>query len=102
MTGDDFVVIDGNKIYVQDGNILSVEGINNIFEIKGLDKLIHLKGLHIWNSDLRSEKLSKIEFLEELKDLEYLDLGGNRIVRIEGLETLKNLKVLNFNNPESD
>jgi len=40
--------------------------------------------------------ISKIYWLDKLKNLRKLDLSGNKIIEIRGLETLKNLEILNL------
>lgn len=72
-------------------NSIDLSG-NNISEIKGLDYLKRLKRL-----DLRSNKtISKIEGLDNLTDLEYLDISFNSISKIENLAHLVNLHHLSL------
>ena len=62
---------------------------NIITRIQGLDSLHKLKWL-----DLSFNMIEKIEGLENLRNLEDLSLFSNRITKLEGLETLENLNVL--------
>ena len=50
--------------------------------------------LDLWNKGI--EKISAIEGLQNLRDLQALDLNHNRISEIEGLELLVNLEKLNL------
>ena len=62
---------------------------NIITRIQGLETLTKLRWL-----DLSFNMIEKIEGLETLRLLEDLSLFSNRIVVIEGLENLENLNVL--------
>ena len=64
---------------------------NIITKIQGLETLTKLKWL-----DLSFNMIEKIEGLENLRLLEDLSLFSNRIVVVEGLDTLENLNVLSL------
>ena len=70
---------------------LSDLGIN---KINNLDALVNLNYL-----DLQSNQITTIENLDSLVNLAYLDLSSNQIITIENLDSLVNLTALNlFNN----
>uniref|UniRef100_A0AC34F4C7 Protein phosphatase 1 regulatory subunit 7 n=1 Tax=Panagrolaimus sp. ES5 TaxID=591445 RepID=A0AC34F4C7_9BILA len=64
---------------------------NQIKKIENLDLLVNLKYL-----DLSYNRIEKMENLDGLEKLEKLYVCRNKISKIEGLENLKNLKVLEF------
>jgi len=64
---------------------------NIITKIQGLETLTELRWL-----DLSFNMIEKIEGLENLRQLEDLSLFSNRIVVLEGLDTLENLNVLSI------
>lgn len=63
---------------------------NRITEIKGLECLNNLKKLDLSSNDL----IERIEGLDSLKKLEFLNFNHNKILKIEGLDNLENLQVL--------
>jgi protein phosphatase 1 regulatory subunit 7 len=66
---------------------------NSIKEVTpgSLDTLVNLKKLY-----LSANKIKKIQGLDNLRALECLDMGDNRIRKIENLETLDSLKELHL------
>ncbi len=64
---------------------------NKIEKIEGLENLVQLQVL-----DLFQNRISKIEGLDELSNLEQLNLQFNQIRKMENLEHLTNLKMLNL------
>ncbi|TFF69126.1 MAG: hypothetical protein EU516_01375 [Promethearchaeota archaeon] len=89
-------------------NILTIDGINDIAEsieeldlgdnritkIEGLENMKNLKKLNLKNNYIK-----KIEGIEELNKLETLDLSGNDIQEIpEFLAEMKSLKMLKLTN----
>ncbi|MFA7070381.1 MAG: leucine-rich repeat domain-containing protein, partial [Sulfurimonas sp.] len=62
---------------------LPINDIKKISKIEGLDKLVNLNEL-----DLSYNKISKIEGLEKLVNLKVLCLSYNKISKIEGLDKL--------------
>ena len=52
------------------------------------------------NLDLDGNKITKIENLDELGNLEYLNLSSNKIEKIENLDALGNLEDLGLSNNE--
>ena len=66
---------------------------NIIIKIENLDNLINLKWL-----DLSFNKITKMEGLEKLTKLEDVSLYDNKIIKVEGLKTLCELNVLSIGN----
>ena len=88
----EYVVIRGEKYFVQD-NKLDLTGTTNfkISEIEGLGKLKNLEELY-----LKGNGIKKIENLEGLTNLKFLNLCENNLTEISGLENLTNLEWLLF------
>lgn len=72
--------------------ILSVQS-NRLTRIENLDHLVNLNELY-----LSDNGLNKIEGLNSLVRLKVLDLSNNQIERIENVENLKELEEFWFNN----
>jgi hypothetical protein len=90
------VVYKGKQISVKEKNgLLSLDlshrGIKRISEIEGLAELTDLQVL-----SLKKNEIEKIEYLDTLKSLVKLDLSYNKITTIEGLRNLTKLEDLNL------
>ena len=72
--------------------ILSIQS-NRITKLEGLDALVNLEEFYISDNGLK-----KIEGLDNLKNLRVLDLSNNQIERIENIGHLKKLEEFWFNN----
>lgn len=66
---------------------------NIIIKIENLDNLINLKWL-----DLSFNRITKIEGLDKLIKLQDLSLYDNKVQAVEGLENLSELNVLSIGN----
>lgn len=78
------------RIKMQDTMDLEDRGLNHIPLLEGEEKLVKLV--------LKTNKISKIENLVSLPNLESLDLGFNVIREISNLNTLEKLKHLSLRN----
>ncbi|WP_281321937.1 leucine-rich repeat domain-containing protein [Flavobacterium aestivum] len=94
--------IDLTSCFDLDFNRLGLERMKNLEKLnlsccivesfEGLKKMTNLKQL-LLNS---ASEIKKIEYLDDLKKLEVLDLSETEISKIEGLEGLSNLTMLNL------
>lgn len=64
---------------------------NKIEKIEGIETMTKLKFL-----ELGDNKIKEIENISTLTNLEQLYIGKNKIKKIEGVETLKKLRVLSL------
>jgi hypothetical protein len=96
-----FCVFSLNKIPVKNGvvdytandghNVWDVQNLNDILSLYSDNELKEIKVLFISHT-----KISKIEKLNKLVNLEWLELSISKIEKIEGLDNLVNLKRLNL------
>jgi len=99
--------IRNNKLMSTNGmNLPKVKNLyladNAIRELEGLDRLEHLTQLH-----LRSNQIETLDgFSDAMKNLQYINLRGNRVSNIKEVEKLKCLPLLRalvlMENPVSD
>ena len=86
----DYVIYEGEKFSIYKGRLdLSLKRIKEISNIAGLDKLKNLEEL-----DLMGNKIKIINNLDGFTNLKSLNLRGNQISKIEGLINLINLENL--------
>ena len=89
-------IIDALK-YCNNLESLSIQS-NKIDRMNRINELGNLKRLN-----LEQNQINKIEGLENKSNIEYLYLSNNQISKVEGLENLKNLEILYlFNNQITD
>ena len=95
--GNEFLIVKGRKYCVKIRNSslcledFGIEGITDISEdIEGLENLHGLRELIFGGYN----RITEINGLEYLTDLELLDISGNQITEIKGLANLSKLKTL--------
>lgn len=96
--GEQFVVIDGDRLYVNkiDGTSFLDLGdcdVKNLKEVIGLENINGINNLRL---HLSFNELVNTSGLEDFVGLEGLILRGNKIVEIKGLENLKELRNLDL------
>ncbi len=89
------ISVRGKKFQVESYGSLDLtnQDITKITEIEGLESLTELQELN-----LDANQITEIEGLKSLVNLKTLHLNGNQIGQIKGLETLVNLQVLDLGN----
>jgi hypothetical protein len=89
------ISVRGKKYQVEISGTLDLtnQDITKITEIEGLESLTELQELN-----LDANQIIEIEGLKSLTNLKTLHLNGNQIGQIKGLETLVNLQVLDLGN----
>jgi protein phosphatase 1 regulatory subunit 7 len=80
------------NLYLPNLSILSIQS-NRITKIENLENLLNLTELY-----LSDNGLTKIQGLDNLQKLRVLDLANNLIERLENIECLKQLEEFWFNN----
>ena len=91
----EYVVYESTIIDVYSYFCLSEMNVQEITKIEGLERLVDLFYL-----DLSGNNIREIKGLEKLINLEVLDLSNNNIQEIKGLEKLINLEELDLSNNE--
>ena len=89
---DEYVIYNGEKIFVKEGWLELPYQVKSLGEIKGLEDLQSLKYLAY-----SGPYINKIESLETITHLEELYFNWGGIKKIENFEGLKNLRVLDLN-----
>lgn len=90
-----------NHVDVKSGYVVNLElsglKVKRISNIRGIETLKKLESLSIWNSNIEKiDSLVNFPCLKKLSFGSYQYDAGNKISQIQGLESLRNLEQLNF------